>query len=148
MNENKEEQKCPCPVCGHEQSSVAYYEEVKRKKGVDASVPCEMCGAEIRVQVPFHVLCALPHGWRWVRAYREREPAINHAVVCLHKVIESGAVGGDKEDPIRGLFLALNALTLAEVEKFFQHTIIKQEFEELERTYASYRALSTLVKDG
>lgn len=68
MKKDKEEpQTQPCPGCGE------YVPETAKNNGHPEdgkryAVACPHCRLPIVHVVPFHIMAALPHGWKWVRA--------------------------------------------------------------------------------
>lgn len=142
----------PCPVCGHPQNDsrwqeAAYGKSAKSEpKEGPTSVPCLLCGAAIRVVVPFHVLCAMPAGWRWERTIDERARVKEYVHARLVDLVNAGA-SNDRVaaiGPTQAFFKALNAMTVAEVEEVFQHPLVltcwgSEHGNGIQLAYAKYR---------
>ena len=143
----REEQTKPCPVCGYEQTQAEYWKRPTAGKGREDGVPCLCCGAEIRVVVPFAMICALPFGWKWVRASKEGDEAWEYA---LGRFVAFAAAEMGMETFLRAkteLFRALNGLNATTAAAFFDTSAVRSRLgesytEHLRADYNEYRATS------
>jgi hypothetical protein len=143
-----EEQTMPCPVCGFEQTAMAYWARPTAGQGKEDGVPCLCCGVEIRHCVPFATICAMPFGWYWKRVEKEGDAIWEYVLGCFVTFAEVETATEAFQQAKHALFLALNGLSAAKAKSFFETSVVRarlgQSYVNLLRTdYDAFRAVST-----
>lgn len=146
----REEQTMPCPVCGYEQTQAEYWMRPTAGDGKNDGVPCLCCGVEIRVAVPFAVICAMPFGWRWVRVSSDDGANDEAWEYALGRFVAFAAAEMGTESFLRAktkLFRALNGLNATAAAAFFDTSAVRSRLgesytEQLRADYNEYRVAS------